>query len=150
LVSKSARLIKESISAVRPFVTFPIIFVPIIYGTAGIGSEFCYCSSIQRTKWKYLSAEELRLVDTECFSCCFVKGSHRIVLSIHGSDFPGSEIDCFEPGNGFQDCLFQRQGFGCENLSALTLRADRQDLLARCDVVADREILKHLSAGLKR
>jgi hypothetical protein len=29
--------------------------------------------------------------------------SFRIVLSIHGSDFPGSEIGCFEPGNVFQD-----------------------------------------------
>jgi hypothetical protein len=32
-----------------------------------------------------------------------VKGSFRIVLSIHGSDFPGSEIGSFEPGNVFQD-----------------------------------------------
>jgi hypothetical protein len=35
------------------------------------------------------------LVDLNCFSCCFLKGSHRIVLGIHGSDFPGSEIGCF-------------------------------------------------------
>jgi hypothetical protein len=39
----------------------------------------------------------------DCVSRCFVKGSFRIVLSIHGSDFPGSEIGCFEPGNVFQD-----------------------------------------------
>jgi hypothetical protein len=39
----------------------------------------------------------------DCVSPCFVKGSFRTVLSIHGSDFPGSEIGCFEPGNVFQD-----------------------------------------------
>ena len=44
---------------------------------------------------------QTRLVDSDCFSCCFVTRSPRIVLGIHGSDFPGSEIGCFEPGNVF-------------------------------------------------
>jgi isopentenyl diphosphate isomerase/L-lactate dehydrogenase-like FMN-dependent dehydrogenase len=32
-----------------------------------------------------------------------IRRSSRIVLGIHGSDFPGSEIGCFEPVNVFQD-----------------------------------------------
>jgi len=47
----------------------------------------------------------------DCVSRCFVKGSFRIVLSIHGSDFPGSEIGCFEPGNVFQaKCTIKLSG----------------------------------------
>jgi hypothetical protein len=42
-----------------------------------------------------------RLADQDCVPRCFVNGSFWIVLGIHGSDFPGSEIGCFEPGNLF-------------------------------------------------
>jgi hypothetical protein len=69
-----------------------------------------------------------------------MKGSHRIVLGIHGSDFPGSEIGCFEPGNVFQDCLFTDKPLGRENLSALTSQVNLQNLLTRRDVVTDRQI----------
>jgi hypothetical protein len=44
---------------------------------------------------------QARLADSDCVFRCFVKGSARIALGIHGSDFPGSEIGCFEPGNVF-------------------------------------------------
>jgi hypothetical protein len=53
---------------------------------------------------------QTRSVDSDCSWCCFVKGSHRIVLGIHGSDFPGSEIGCFEPGNVFQDLRRSHNG----------------------------------------
>jgi hypothetical protein len=43
----------------------------------------------------------LGLADLDCVSRYFVKSSSRIVLGIHGSDLPGSEIGCFEPGNVF-------------------------------------------------
>jgi hypothetical protein len=58
-----------------------------------------YRGRISSTK-KFLSAR-LGLADSDCVSRCFVKGSFRIVLGVHGSDFPGSEIGCFEPGNVF-------------------------------------------------
>jgi hypothetical protein len=59
---------------------------------------------VLRCRRLYLSATDparLGLADSDCVFRCFVKGSSRIVLGIHGSDFPGSEIGCFEPGNVF-------------------------------------------------
>jgi transposase IS116/IS110/IS902 family protein len=59
---------------------------------------------VLRCRRLYLSATDparLGPANSDCVFRCFVKGFSRIVLGIHGSDFPGSEIGCFEPGNVF-------------------------------------------------